>query len=131
MDLDEPPQPTTLPFTGAASSKESSGSVKAPLTATLSTGFSDEVISHTNPLTVSADLTAHTTAASVSGKEEKKKSAAAEKPSTPDSTKGLYVISHVSVCHLTSVTCVCVSSQMCHMCICIISHVSHDVSVYL
>ena len=87
LESEDLPQPTTLPFSSVSGgSKEPSDSAKLPLTATMSTGFSEMMSSRNTTPPVSDSAESTPTAASLTGgKEEKKR---AEKPSTPDITKG-------------------------------------------
>ena len=88
LESDELPQPTTLPFSSVSGENKepADSSAKLPLTATMSTGFSEMMSSRNTTPPVSDAAGSTPTAASLTGgKEEKKR---AEKPSTPDITKG-------------------------------------------
>ena len=89
LESEDLPQPTTLPFSSVSNSNKepADSSAKLPLTATMSTGFSEMMSSRntTPPVSDSAGSTTAAAASLTGGKEEKKR---AEKPSTPDITKG-------------------------------------------
>ena len=88
LESEELPQPTTLPFSSVSNSnKEPADSAKLPLSATMSTGFSEMMSSrNTTPPVSDSPGSAPAAASLTGGKEEKKR---AEKPSTPDITKGV------------------------------------------
>ena len=88
LESDDLPQPTTLPFSSVSggSKEPADSSAKLALTATMSTGFSEMMSSRNTTPPVSDSAGSTPAAASLTGgKEEKKR---AEKPSTPDITKG-------------------------------------------